>query len=124
MNRQKYLEGGQKRQILHIETNYGECIIAIPHRLNSMELSLEEFKDNLFLRCGLMPQVIPVNCNGHGKKLSIYEVLSFPKGVLFWVVMATLQRSGTPLEPGPLPLVIYTTKLKSSVGHYRGEEPG
>ena len=55
---------------------------AVPHRLNGMELSREEFRDNLCLRYELMPQDIPATCNGCGKKFLIEHALSFPKGGL------------------------------------------
>ena len=47
-----------------------------------MELSLEEFRDNLCLRYGLIPQDIPGTCDSCGKKFSIEDALSCPKGVL------------------------------------------
>ena len=47
-----------------------------------MELSQEEFQDNLCHRYGLMPQDNPATCDGCGKKLSIEHALSFPKGGL------------------------------------------
>ena len=55
---------------------------AVPHCLNGMEFSQEEFWDNLCLRYGLMPQDIPVTCDGCGKKFSIEHALSCPKGGL------------------------------------------
>ena len=45
-------------------------------------MSREEFKNNLRLRYGLMPQDIPANCDGCGKKFSIEHALSCPKGGL------------------------------------------
>ena len=50
------------------------------------ELYQEEFRDNLCLRYGLMPQDIPATCDSCGKKLSIKHALSSPKGglVLAW----------------------------------------
>ena len=47
-----------------------------------MELSWEEFRDNLRLRYGLMPQDIPATCDGCGKKFLIEHALSCPKGGL------------------------------------------
>ena len=55
---------------------------AVPHRLNSTELSREKFQDNLRLRYGLMPQDIPATCDGCGKKFSIEHAISCPKGGL------------------------------------------
>ena len=59
---------------------------AVPHRLNGMELSWEEFRDNLRLRYGLMPQYILTTCDGCGKRFLIEYYLSFPKGglVIAW----------------------------------------
>ena len=45
-----------------------------------MELSREEFQDNIRLRYGLMPQDIPATCDGCGKKFSIEHALSCPEG--------------------------------------------
>ena len=58
---------------------------AVPHRLNGTELSREEFRDNIRLRYGLMPQDIPATCDGCGKKFSIEHALSCPKGGLVLV---------------------------------------
>ena len=69
--RRKELVGGQKRKFLHRATSNGVCISSVPHRLNGTELSQEEFEDNLRLRYELMPQDIPANSNGCGKKFSI-----------------------------------------------------
>ena len=55
---------------------------ALPHRLNGMDLSWEELWENLCLIYGLMPQDIPATCNGCGKKFSIEQALSCPKGGL------------------------------------------
>ena len=61
---------------------HGEWLSAVPHRLNGTELSWEEFRDNIRLRYGLIPQDIPATCDGCGKKLSINHALSCPKGGL------------------------------------------
>ena len=61
----------------------GAWISAVPHRLNGIELSREEFWDNFRLRYGLMPQDIPATCDGCGKKFLIEHDLSCPKGGLF-----------------------------------------
>ena len=55
---------------------------SVPHRLNGIELSQEELRDNLRLRYGLMPQDIPTTCDSCGKKFSIEHALSCPKGGL------------------------------------------
>ena len=58
----------------------GAWLSVVPHHLNGTELSLEELRDNLCLRYGLMPQDIPKTCDGCSKKLSIEHALSCPKG--------------------------------------------
>ena len=60
----------------------GVWLSSVPHRLNGTELSREEFRDNLRLRYGLMPQDIPTTCDSCGKKFLIENALSFPKGGL------------------------------------------
>ena len=60
----------------------GARLSAVPHRLNGTELYQEEFRDNLCLRYGLMPQYIPVTCDGCGEKFLIEHALSCPKGGL------------------------------------------
>ena len=82
---QKDLTGGQERYRLHRATSNGSWISAVPHRLNGTELSREEFRDNLRLRYGLMPQDMPGTCDGCGKRLSIEHALSCPKGGLVMV---------------------------------------
>ena len=77
--RKKEHTGGQERNLLHRATGNGAWISAIIHRLNGMELSREESRDNLRLRYGLMPEDIPAICNGCGKRFSIEHALSFPK---------------------------------------------
>ena len=74
--------GGQEKNRLHRATRNGAWLSAVPHRLNGTELSQEEFRDNIRLRYGLMPQDIPATCNGCGKKFSIEHDLSYPKGGL------------------------------------------
>ena len=60
----------------------GAWLSNVTHHFNGTELSREEFRDNLRLRYGLMPQDIPANCDGCGKKFCIEHALSFPKGGL------------------------------------------
>ena len=79
LTRRKELAGGQERNRLHREMKDVAWLSAVPHRLNGTELSWEEFQDNLHLRYGLMPQDIPVTCDGLGKKLSTKHALSCPK---------------------------------------------
>ena len=81
--RQKYLAGDQEKNRLYRATRNGAWLSAVPHHLNGTELSQEEFRDNLRLRYGLMPQDIPITCDGCGKKFSIDHALSCPKGGLF-----------------------------------------
>ena len=77
--RWKELVGGQERNRLHRETRNGAWLSAVPHRLNGMELSWEEFWDDICLRYGLMPQYIPSTCDVCGKKFSIEHALSCPQ---------------------------------------------
>ena len=68
-----------------INANFRKILVhlsAVPHRLNSTELSREEFRDNLCLRYGLMPEDIPATCDIFGKKCSIEHALSCPMGGL------------------------------------------
>ena len=43
---------------------------------------------------------------------------------MLWCGMITLQRIRAPLKPRPLFLVLLPTKIKSTVGQYRGRGPG
>ena len=72
----------QERNRLHIATRNGAWLSAVHNRLNSTELSREEFQDNLRLRYGLMPQDTSANCDGCDKRFSIENALSCPKGCL------------------------------------------
>ena len=74
--------GCQEKKRLHRATRNGAWLSAVPHHLNGTKLSREEFRDNLCLRYGLMPQYIPTTCDGCGKKFSIEHSLSCPKGGL------------------------------------------
>ena len=71
LDRRKDLAGGQERNRRHRAMTNGECLSAVPHRLNCTEFSQKEFRNNLHLRYGLMPQEIPATCNGCDKRLSI-----------------------------------------------------
>ena len=55
----KELTGVQERQRLHRATSNGGWISSITHLLNGAEIYWEEFRDNLRLRYGMMPQDIP-----------------------------------------------------------------
>ena len=83
LSRQKELTGVQERNRLHKQTRNWAWLSAVHHHLNGTELSREEFWDNICLRYGLMPQDIPLTCNGCGKKFSVKHALSCPKGGLF-----------------------------------------
>ena len=85
LDRHKELAGGQESNCLHRATMNGAWLIAVPHRLNGTELSQEEFRDNLCLRYGLMPQDILATCDGCVKKFLIEHALSCPKGGLVFV---------------------------------------
>ena len=74
--RQKGLAEGQEMNCLHRVTRNGVWLGSISHRINGMELSREKIWDNLCLRYRLMPQDIPVTCDGCGKKLLIENALS------------------------------------------------
>ena len=80
--RQNDLARGQDRNRLHGSTRNDAWLRAVPHRLNGMELSRKEFQDNLRLKYGLMPLNIPATCDGCGKRFSIENALSCPKGDL------------------------------------------
>ena len=58
----------QEKNRLRMATRNGAWISAAPHRLNGTELSREEFRDNLRLRYGLMPQDIPATYDGFSKR--------------------------------------------------------
>ena len=67
---QQEQDGQQEKNRLHRATRNGAWLSAVPHRLDGTELSRGEFRDNLCLRYGLMPQDIPATYDGCGKKLS------------------------------------------------------
>ena len=69
----------QWRKRLHRETRNGAWLSAVLHRLNITELYQEEFRENLCVRYGLMPQDIPETCDGCGKRFSVEQALSCPK---------------------------------------------
>ena len=96
----KDLAEGQYRNRLHRATSNGVWLSTITQRHNGTYLSWEEFRDNILLRYGLMPQDIPATFDGWDNRLLIEQALSCPKGGPVCVMMM-LQRSGAPLEPGP-----------------------
>ena len=73
------LAGGRDKKRVHRATRNRAWLSAVPHSLNGTELSQEEFRDNLRLRYGLMPQDIPAICDGCGNKFLIEHALSCPK---------------------------------------------
>ena len=75
--------GGQEKNRLHRAMRNGAWLSNVPHGLNGTELSLEEFRDILRLRYGLMSQDIPATCDGCGNNFLIEHALSCPKGGLF-----------------------------------------
>ena len=82
LERRKELNRGKERQCLHRSTYNMYWLSSIPHFLNSTELSQEEFRDNLILRYGIIPQDVLVTCDSSGKKFPIYHILSCAKGGL------------------------------------------
>ena len=91
MSRQKELAGDQEINPLHKETRNGAWLSAVPHRLNGTEFSREDFRDNLRLRYGLMPQDIPAACDGWGNKLSIKHREEPPRRESTSYPLATLE---------------------------------
>ena len=79
---QKDLAGDQERNCIHRATRNGAWLSSVPHHLNGTELSQEEFRNNLCLRYGLMPQDIFATCDGCGKNFLIDHAVSCPKGGL------------------------------------------
>ena len=70
------LAGGQERKRLHRSTSNESWLSAIPHHFNGMELSMENFRDNICLRYRLMPQDTPATCNSFDDQFSIEHALS------------------------------------------------
>ena len=71
--------GGQEKNRLHRATRNGSWLSAVPHHLSGTGLSWEEFRDNLCIRYGLMPQDIPATCDGCGKKFVPSAITYEPK---------------------------------------------
>ena len=78
MDRLKEMEGGKERNRLHRAMRNGAWHGTILHRPNGMDLSWEEFQDDLCLRYGLIYQEIPMTCDGCGRKFSIDHALLCP----------------------------------------------
>ena len=68
--------GLQEKNCLHRAMRNGAWLSSVPHCLNVTELSQKEFRDNLRLRYGFIPQEIPATYDGCGKKLLIEHALS------------------------------------------------
>ena len=122
LSRQKELTGGQERNRLHRETINGAWLRDLPHCINGMELYREEFRYNLRLGYGLMPQDNPAMVVVRSSRLS--TPYHSQRVALFWSGMMTSQKSGVTLDPGPSSLVLLPTNLKSIVGQYSGRGPG
>eukprot|EP00957_Ditylum_brightwellii_P062049 4708624-Ditylum_brightwellii.AAC.1 len=63
-------------------TKTGVWLTVVPDRLNGMELSEEEIRDNLRLCYGLTPLNVQTHCNGYGKPLTVDHALSCAHGRL------------------------------------------
>eukprot|EP00957_Ditylum_brightwellii_P051733 3922803-Ditylum_brightwellii.AAC.1 len=63
--------GVVKRHKLTRATKTGAWLTVVPDRLNGMELSEEEFRDNLRLHYGLTPLKVQSHCDGRGKPLTV-----------------------------------------------------
>ena len=70
------LSGGKEKNRLHRATSNGVWLSSVPYCLKGMQLSQEEFWDNLCLRYRLMPQDIPATFDGCGKRFLIEHALS------------------------------------------------
>ena len=60
----------------------GAWLSAIPNALNGTVLSQEEFTDNLRVRYGLLPLLLPCNCDGCGAKFTVPHAMACKKGGL------------------------------------------
>ena len=69
--RRKDLADGAGLNQLHRATENGVWLTAIPHCLNSRELSREEFQDNLLLQYDIVPLNLPTGCDGCGNKFLV-----------------------------------------------------
>ena len=73
--RQKDMVEVQERNHIHREMRNFPWLRTIHHCLNGINVSQEEFRDNLDLRYGPMPQDIPLTCDSCGKKFLIKNYL-------------------------------------------------
>ena len=122
--RQKYLADGQERNRLHRDTRNGAWLSAVPPCLKGTELSREEFRDNLCLRYGLMPQDIPTACDGCGKSFLIEHAISCPKGGLILARHDDAAKEWGALVARYLAPSAITYEPRSIVGQCRGRGPG
>ena len=113
--RRKELAGGQERNRLCRATSNGAWLSAVPHRLNGTELYREEFRDNLGLRYGLMPQDIPATCDDCGEKFSIKHAISYPKGGL----VLGQHHHAAPEQGHPLDMIRHALSINSYHNHHR-----
>jgi hypothetical protein len=60
----------------------GQWLSVKPSRLNGTALSAEEFRDNVRLRFGLLPQQLPEKCDGCDQRFGVGHALSCKKGGL------------------------------------------
>ena len=102
----------QEKNRLHRATMNGAWLSVVPHCLNGTELSWDEFRDNLCLRYGLMPQGIPATCDGCGKKFSIEHALSYQKGGLILVMHDNAEKEWSDLGSQALVPIAITYEPK------------
>ena len=82
LDRQKKLVLFQERNRLHRATRNGVWIIFIPHFLNGIDFSHEEFRDNIWVGYGLLSLYIYAAWDGWVKKFFIEHARSFLRGGL------------------------------------------
>ena len=99
----------------------GACLSDVPNRLNDTELSQEEFRDNICLRYGMVPQDIPATCNGCGKKLLIEHALLCPKSGLILVQHDDTTKELGALRARDLVPIAITYKPKSNIRTVQGK---
>ena len=87
-------------------------------------MSREEFRDNLRLRYGLIPEDIPATCNGYGQKFSIEHALSCPKGGLVLARNNDVGKEWGALGPRALVPSAITYEPKINSRTVQGEKTG
>jgi hypothetical protein len=70
-----------KRRMLRAKET-GTWLTTMPNRLNTTELSADEFRDSLRLRLGLDPLGPPDRCDGCGHRFSLGHAMTCKKGGL------------------------------------------